>query len=270
MSAMPSRQPPLFPAWLLAGMLCPALMALAAPALADGGPLYVGDVEPHYYRQSVAGHGLFYDMVQELSLLADRTGTILALPLARELEMVRRDPRAIGVLARMPERESSYTWLCPLLTEEVMLIADAHTRVDISTLDAARKLRIGALRGSPSESTARTLGFQHIEAVAHAEDNARKLAVGRIDALLSLRFVAAYGQQRAGLSLARLRYGAVVTRFDFFLAGSPQLDKAEADNWRNACALLRRQGSYERLLHKYRFMPVDSVPTADAKSAPRP
>jgi hypothetical protein len=245
--------------------LCAAVLAmlttLAPPARAqsapgDATPLYIGDVEPHYYRQNPLGQGLFHDMMRELSILAGHPGAIQPLPLARELAVVRRDPRAIGAFARTAELETSFTWLCPLLTEEVLLIADKRSPVDISSVAAARGLRVGVLRASPSENAARELGFTHVEAAGHPEDNARKLAIGRLDALLSLRFVAAHGQRRAGLSQDALRYGAKVQRVEFFLAGAPQLDPAEADKWRNACALLRKTGSHERLLRKYLVMPA--------------
>jgi len=72
--------------------------------------------------------------------------------------MVRRDPQAIGVFARMADREFSFTWLCPLLTEDVLLIADARSLADISSVEAAKGLRVGVLRASPSESSARALG----------------------------------------------------------------------------------------------------------------
>lgn len=252
---------------LICAVVCRLLAVMAAltvpeqaapvesPVSGNATPLYIGDVEPHYYRQNPLGQGLFHDMLRDLSVVAGRSGPIQPLPLARGLAMVRRDPRAIGVFARTMELEASFTWLCPLLMEEVLLIANARSRVDISSIEAARGLRVGVLRASPSESAARQLGFTHIEVVGHAEDNARKLAVGRLDALLSLRFVAAHGQQRAGLSQDLLRYGVKVQKVEFFLAGAAQLDPVEAARWRDACARLRKEGRHARLLRKYQVMP---------------
>lgn len=128
--------------------------------------------------------------------------------------------------------------------------ADARSRVNISSIEAARGLRVGGLRASLSESAARQLGFTHIEAVEHAEDNARKLAIGRLDAVLSLRFVAAHGQLRDGLSQDLLRYGAKVQKVEFFLAGAAHLDPVEAERWRAACARLRQAGRHALLLRR--------------------
>jgi polar amino acid transport system substrate-binding protein len=232
---------------------CCVLIALCAPLAHAEVRLYVDDVAPYFYREGGAEKGLFHDVLKELSARLGRADTVSALPLARELEVLRRAPEALGVVARMPEREASYTWLFKVLDEEIVLITSADSKVDISSPTSARQLRVGVLRGSPSESTARQLGYTNLSPVAHSEENAGKLAIGRIDAWIAVWPVAVFAQKQAGLDLGKLRRGAVLRSFGFYCAASRQFDPAEAEKWRSAFHQMQADGSYSRILRNYDY-----------------
>lgn len=229
-----------------------AALGISLYTPAPGAQLYVDAVEPYFFWRSGEPQGMFYELVQAVASRAGQTVSIQPVPVARELVLINRSQDAVGVVARMPERERSYTWLCLILREEVVLITGAASPVNISSIAAARDLRLGVLRGSPSDSAARALGFTQIETASRPEDNARKLAMGRIDALIAIRHVAAHGQQNAGLKPEALRYGAVVGHVEFYLAGPPQLQETEARRWKQACKQVRDDGSFARMAHKYR------------------
>jgi len=232
---------------------CSILIALCATVAHAEVQLYVDDVPPYFYREDGAEKGVFYDVLKQLSSRLGHTGPISALPLARELEVVRRSPEALGMVARMPEREASYTWLFKVLDEEIVMITTADSKVDISSPTSARQLRVGVLRGSPSESTARKLGYTNLAPVARSEENAGKLAIGRIDAWIAVWPVAMYAQKQAGLELGKLRRGAVLGSFGFYCAASRQFDQAEAQRWRSAFNQMLVDGSYARILHNYDY-----------------
>lgn len=246
------------------------LMALCATAAHAEVQLYVDDVPPYFYRQGGAEKGVFYDVLKQLSIRLGHAGPISALPLARELEVVRRSSDAMGMVARMPEREESYNWLFKVLDEEIVLITTTDSKVDISSPGSARQLRVGVLRGSPSESTARKLGYTHLAPVAHSEENAGKLAIGRIDAWIAVWPVAAYAQKHAGLDMGKLRRGAVLRSFGFYCATSRQFDQAEAQRWRSAFNQMLADGSYARILHSYDYEMPAPCPGQRCVSAQRP
>jgi len=215
--------------------------------------LYVDDVSPYFYRESGVEKGVFYEVLKDLSARLGHAGTISALPLARELEVVRRDPKAIGMVARMPDREESYTWLFKVLDEEIVLITTAESKLDISSSASAQQLRVGVLRGSPSESTARRLGYTNISPVAHSEENAGKLAIGRIDVWIAVWPVAQRAQKQAGLELGKIRRGAVLSSFAFYCAASREFDPTEAEKWRSAFNTMQVDGTYARILRNYDY-----------------
>jgi len=234
---------------------CCCALILLYPAFAHAEvQMYVDDVSPYFYRESGVEKGVFYEVLKDLSARVGHVGTISELPLARELEIVRRTPTALGIIARMPEREDSYTWIFKILDEKTVLITSSGSKIDISSASSAQHLRVGVLRGSPSESAARKLGFTNIFPVSHSEENARKLAVGRIDAWIAVWPVAASAQKQAGLDLSTLRQGAVLPSFGFYLAASRQLDPREAEKWKSTFNEMLADGSYARILHNHNYM----------------
>ena len=252
-------------------LACYIVIALRATLAHAEVQLYVDDVPPYFYREGGAEKGVFYDVLKQLSIRLGHAGPISALPLARELEVVRRNPEALGMVARMPEREESYTWLFKVLDEEIVLITTADSTADISSPMSAQQLRVGVLRGSPSESTARKLGYTHLEPVAHSEENAGKLAIGRIDAWIAVWPVAEFAQKKAGLELGKLRRGAVLRSFGFYCAASRQFDQAEAERWRSAFNQMLADGSYARILRNYGYvMPASCQGQHCASSQQRP
>jgi len=51
-------------------------------------------------------------------------------------------------LARTPEREQNYAWIIHVLDDPYVLVALKKTKFDISTHEAAKKLKIGVLKKS--------------------------------------------------------------------------------------------------------------------------
>lgn len=231
---------------------CAALLASAGAGAETA--VYVGNIAPFSFPPEHGERGVLYDLMHEIALRAGHSGEVQVVPLRRELEILRLNPNALGVLARVPDREARYRWIVPLLREHALVITSAGSHADISTLDAARRLRVGVLLGGPSESAARRFGFTHIEATTSVANNARKLAVGRLDALVVLGGVAAV-KDVAGKSL-RWREGVVLESTDIYLAGNPAFDAARAQAWQAAFKTMRQDGSYQRIVGHYHYAPI--------------
>ena len=231
---------------------CAALLAGAAARAETA--LYVGNIAPYSYPPEHLERGVLFDLLHEMALRAGHSGAVQVVPLRREIEILRINNDALGVLARVPDREAHYRWIVPLLREHALVITSAGSHVDISTLDAARRLRVGVLLGGPAESAARRFGFTHIEATTSVANNARKLAVGRLDALVVLGGVAAV-KDVAGKS-QRWRDGVVLETTAIYLTGNPGFDAARAQAWQAAFKTMRQDGSYQRIVGHYHYAPI--------------
>ena len=226
--------------------------------------LVIDDVAPFAYHEGAQIKGVAYELLTEMSTRIGNGGAVALVPLPRQLDMIKRTPNVIGMLGRVKAREKSYSWIVKLLDEHVVLLVAADSKVDASSIDKVRKLRVGVIRGGPAELLANELGFAHIDGAPTAANNARKLAIGRIDVWLATWGVAAHGQKQAGLDPKRLRRVAQLQQFGLYLAGPVNFDPAEAAKWKRALAGMKLDGSYARILQKYNY----ALPAPDQLSAP--
>src|SRR5471032_47165 len=164
--------------------LCPyalAASAMLAPACAaDLPPVYINNLAPFSYEEQGVMKGVIYDLISEIASRAGTGNAVNPMPFKRITARLSEHPEALAAVWRQPENEANYTWIAKLLDERMMLVASRDSHVDIASIDAARHLRAGVVLGSPADVIAHRLGFEHIEAVASAESNARKLAAGHI------------------------------------------------------------------------------------------
>ena len=233
------------------------LVACAAPAgAATAGPatrVYVNVVGPFAYSEQGEFHGLLFDMLTELNHRTGNSGSVIPVPLRRAQLMALAQPDSIATFSRFPEIEQSYQWLCKLADDKIVLIARADSKLDISSTDAAKDLRVGVLLGGPAEALARRRGFTHIETVTASDSNAKKLALGRIDVWITAWSIATFEQRRTGGKLDALRTGAVLQTMEQYLAGPRDLDPHTSERWRDACAAMQKDGTHARIMQRYGY-----------------
>ena len=237
-------------AFALLGSVFPSIHAQAEATL------YVGNIAPFSYPEGSVKKGVLYELLHEMAVRAGHSGTINIVPLKRELEMLRIDTNALGVLSRQVEREGMYSWHIKLMQEQIVLISRSDTGVDISSIKAAKKLRLGLLVGGPSDVAARRNGFEHIDATTSTESNLRKLAAGRIDAMAIFGGMVTVAGNMPDSAHMQLKEGAVLETVDIYLAGSKDFNAEEAKKWMAAFKTMQKDGTYARILGEYHFQPL--------------
>ncbi|TFW31373.1 substrate-binding periplasmic protein [Duganella callida] len=227
---------------LLRGALC--CLMLLRTGFANGAPqVYIDDVAPLYYRVNGIPQGLLYDMMTEMGRRAQYGGQIVPLPLKRLHHLLSTDNDAIGTMWRTAESEDRHRWLCKLYDTSFFLVAARDSHADISSLEAARHLRIGVILGSPAETVAHSSGLQNIQSATNAESNLRKLALGRIDAWIATSLVLKATQQKLGEAAGTLRTGKELGRIGLYLVSAPGAAPQLTAKWQSACASMQKDGS---------------------------
>lgn len=198
--------------------------------------------------------GLACEIMAELARRTGHAGQIQLYPLARALMVVNSSPGTlVAPLARVPSREKQYQWQVPILEDEFVVVANKDSTVDISTLEAARKVSLGVVRDGAGALLAQQNGLDRVSIVVHDDLNARKLQAGRIDAWVSSWNGILSAQRNVGLKKEALRRGVVLSRVKIYMASSPDLDPALLADWRAALDAMKADGSYDRLLKKYQY-----------------
>jgi polar amino acid transport system substrate-binding protein len=242
------------PALGLLALAASMVPAAAAAAAAEAAPqLYMNNLAPfvvdHSSRQP---SGLVYELLDQMIQRTASGYQITPLPFKRMAAQMSGLPNTLGVMWRLPENNTSYQWIVKLLDYELVLAVRSGSQFDISSPQAARRLRIGVVLGSPAEAIARRNGFQHIEVAATVESNARKLALGRIDAWIAVPQVIEAGQRAIGGSLADLRLSQQIDHISMYLSCSLQCDSVDFERWRAAVTSMKKDGSYSRIVARYR------------------
>jgi polar amino acid transport system substrate-binding protein len=241
----------------LSFVLAICVMGYARTAAAADLELCAGDIPPFAHQQGKVGQGVVYEIVSQLATRLGQRSTITFLPWKRCQELAQAKKNvAIFPLARTPEREKKYTWILEVLQDPFVLYKVKGNAADISTIQAAQNLNVGALLGSPAESLLRSKGFKRIDLVPTEEQNLKKLMSGRIDAWLVASMVAASIVKKAETTgdlkkPIEIERGVELEVLRQHLAGNPDIDAATVTKWQEAFEAMKRDGTYERIMANY-------------------
>jgi len=233
-----------FAAWLL----------IAATASAKDFVVNAGDIPPFCFEADGRQTGIVVDMLGEVAK-ARRVGFNIRFVAWKraQAETQSANDQLIIPLTRTPERERLYTWIAPLITYHFVIVT-AGDRPAPRSIEEARGLSIGVLRGNPMEQLLPQMGFSNVVPGNTEEGNARLLQAGRIDAWVVADIVARDVFRRAGGNPKDLHVGPRVGEpMSIFLAASPQFPEADRKLLADELNRLRNSGEIERIVNRYRM-----------------
>jgi polar amino acid transport system substrate-binding protein len=151
---------------------------------------------------------------------------------------------------RTPGREAQYQWVAPVLEFHTVLVTLANPP---ATIEEARKLVVGYVRGTSFKDEAEQAAFPFIEETNDDVMNARKLKLGRIGAWITTDLMAHGVYRQAGYDPAELKYGPNLGPVKIsYLAASLDFPKETAKRLANAIDQMRADGSYQAIVKRYR------------------
>lgn len=155
-------------------------------------------------------------------------------------------------LTRTTEREASHKWIGNLFDNPTRLFTLGRADGPIKTIDEAKGMSIGVMRGSSVEQSLKQLGFTHIEAVQNDELAAKMLAAGRIDAWAGAEYVQRYLFAKAGGDSSKLQQGPLLGQTSqIYIAGDVKYPDADAKAITDGVEKLRSSGKLAAILKKY-------------------
>lgn len=230
---------------------CCSALAMSPAAGLDEVQLYINNVPPFSYLDEGRAAGLVYELLDQIAERVGMRSSINSVPFKRIAVQLTLRQTSLAAIWRQPEVEASYIWIVKLLEEPVILAARSDTVVDISSIDAAKKLRVGVVLGSPAELIARRLGFLHIEVTTSAVSNALKLQQGRIDAWIAVPSVIAAAQQQIRSNIRALRFGPPIEKIAMYLSCAAPCNDIDVERWKRATMVIKKDGTYARIVAQY-------------------
>lgn len=179
----------------------------------------------------------------------------LGLPWMRaQAEVLRRngEPVALIPLSRTPERETRYRWIAELVPNQIRIATYAKPR-PLRTLDEARDLTVGLIRGHSAIDFLRKQGFDRIDDNAgDAEANIKKLLSGRVDAIVDSRLVYRYHWKKIGALPEVLQEGPVVgNTVGIHIAAGPDFPATLARKIADAIDAMRKSGKLQEIIDRW-------------------
>jgi polar amino acid transport system substrate-binding protein len=199
-------------------------------------------------ESNVVGSGT--DKVREVLLRTGVAYTIELQPWKRAYTAaLTRPDTCVFSTTRLPEREALFKWIGPTDGADWVLLGRADRRYAFTTLDDARKLRIGTYNGDARDSFLRERGFI-VDPVLDDMINPQKLLLGRIDLwAASLRRGSTMLEQNgwSGKIVPVLSFKQV----DVYLACNPSVPDALVARMNAAVEAMSRDGTMKKIDRKY-------------------
>jgi len=237
---------------LRAACLFLLLIALPVQAAELPGIQYVAPPFLPYTVPDAASHatGPTALLIAALGQRLQRPGPVHVLPFARALATAENEPNTlIGLIARSPEREARFHWVCPVLDYEVNVYRLSRHNIAARGLDDLKSLRIAGVTQDIKTNYLQRNGITVIP--ASDEDQAVRLLLHvRVDAIAShpasIQLRLREMGERADTVAVLLPLPEMTSKL--WLAFGVGTAPAVAERFATACAEMIKSGEVARLM----------------------
>lgn len=192
--------------------------------------------------------GLSTDVMREV---AKRTGintTIGLYPWQRAYKEA-QDSKDTCVYSttRTEAREKLFKWVGPLAPSTWILFAKADSPIALTTLDDAKKYKVGGYQGDAKAIFLKEKGFTLDEAMSD-EQNLKKLDAGRIDLWAATSGVGPWMAKASGIKIKPVLSFQDV---QMFAACNLNMPDADITKMNDAIKAMKSDGTYDKILKSY-------------------
>jgi len=195
-------------------------------------------------------NGIATDIVREIFKRADITYSLtLRFPWERIYKLTLEKPGyGVFVMARLPDREKLFKWVGPIGPDDWIMLAKADSKINLETLNDARKYKIGAYKGDAIAETLAKQGLNPV-VVLRDQDNAKKLVNGQIDLWATGDPAGRYLARQEGVSGLKtvLRFNSA----ELYLALNKDVPDEVVAKLQAALDQLRKEGGVDDIMARY-------------------
>lgn len=176
-----------------------------------------------------------------------------SLPWARALVEVHADTNAAIIpLTRTAEREPNFKWIGDLFDSSGRLVTVGRAQ-PIQSVDEAKGLTIGIMRGSSFEGVLKQDGLAHLDVLQNDELIAKMLQAGHVDAWAANEDVERYLFAKTGGDVSKLQGGPLLGKpGQIYIAADPKFPAEDAKAIADGLEKLRASGKLAEIIKKYR------------------
>ncbi len=202
--------------------------------------------------------GVTVEILEQITLHGGPTFTYQSVPWKRAQIMVQKHKgTAIIPLTRTPTREAFYTWIVPLVPNQIRLTfyneSKKHSAlIKTLSLEHASELSVGVLRASSIIPTLEKMGFASIYEANDVEQLIDLLVKDRFDAMVESKLVDTYQWKKRGYQKETLVAGPNVEGVNYIYLGAGLDFPAEiTEEIRIAMDKIKANGVLEGILARW-------------------
>lgn len=232
-------------------MLLACCLCLVGPEVrADDIVRVITPLRPPYVVDAGSGFadGPAIRLVQRLAQAAGIDPAVQVVPFERAVMNLDRGDTLYPALLRTQPREAKYQWIGEVFADNAVLFTRRGTIPARDLADAGRFGTITVMRGSELVTLLRLAGLANFRTANSEIDNARLLAVGRVDAWFAPAAVGRATWDELSFDPAALHASGPAERLSFWVATSRNLSPGTVARLRRAYDDLRASGEYDRIV----------------------
>ncbi|MDO8701226.1 MAG: transporter substrate-binding domain-containing protein [Undibacterium sp.] len=235
---------------LATALICHAF--LPSIAQAESIKLVIQEFAPLTHTSAKANvvEGVLTEKIQEIMKRAGETTSIRSTSLARALLATQTEENTCMIgLRRTPERESSFNWIGPLITDDWVLYGKKDNLRKLKNFEEAKPYRIGSYKNAATGLQLTEQGYK-IEFASEDEDNPRLLLNDRIDYWIVSELHGMYIAQQQGHG-KDISHAVRYKNIELYMLCHNAMDRQRVAKFNKLNKEIETDGTMEKILHKY-------------------
>lgn len=230
-------------------LICIGMM-LSSCAWAEGLTLTTEDAPPTNFTTD-GGKTITGSATEQIHELFKRAGikyTIALFPWQRAIDMAEQEKdTCVYSTTRTEAREKKFAWVGPIAPNDWVLFAKADSKIELKTLDDARKYRVGGYRGDAVAEYLEAQSFK-MDNATNDDQSLKKLMAGSID-IWATGILA--GPWTAKKQNAQIKPLLNFKKTELYLACHPAVSKEVVDKLNVTLQAMAKDGTTAKINKKY-------------------
>jgi polar amino acid transport system substrate-binding protein len=235
-------------------MMTSVILISVNPVLSQELIVLTENMPPLNYVEDGELVGPSVEIVKEIQRRVGSHEPIKVYPWARAYKMVLEEENVVLFgMTHTEDRHDKFKWIGPLATKRDILVAKKGSGIKINSLEDAKKVqRIGTLRDDTRELLLKSQGFTNLESVSDEQQNAKKLALGRIELWAYKKPGLKTVCELAGVDYSQVEEVYHLREINLDIAFSKKTSDSIVQKWRNAFDQMLADGTIMQIRNKWK------------------
>lgn len=214
---------------------------------------------PVNFSEGGRARGLSVDIVQAIQQRLGQALPIEFMPWARAFREAQDSaPTALFATARIPERESLFQWVGPIVQFQSTFYARADSRLRLRSLEEARRQqKVLVVRDWYTLVQLQTAGFRNLQQISDPVQGVRMLAAGRAPLFAAEKITMPQTLAQAGVKPKAVKELLSFASSEGYIAFSKSTPASTVAAWQAQLAELKRDGTFAAI--QKRWFPTDTA-----------